>query len=184
MFRPIMQTAAFGIMALFMSVSVVAPTWACTPLIIFVSGFSEKKAKTMEPLYAEEAPKWNTRGVETMDMEWGNFFGSWWRDIVKEVKDHSGPVVLLGYSYGGDTAYLAAEEINTRIMLVTLDAVGELAYDECSDYLGWCFGYDEDGSSRDDGIEKPNRRGPWINVFTANYKSNGGSTLRGRFEMN
>ena len=183
--KSIMQAAAFGIMAMLMSVSVIAPTWACTPLIVFVKGLSDGD-KRMGRIYEEEDAHWRARGVKTGVVDWGDLSGSNEEEVENMVIRHKrrygegAPVVLVGYSYGGDTAYLAADglwdddiEAGKRIMLVTLDAVGERAFYECSDLFGWCFGMDRVFSWRDDGLKKPHG-GPWINVFTENSPGSGG----------
>ena len=185
MFKPIMHAAAFGIMALFMSVSVVAPTWACTPLIVFVKGLSDTDQR-MTALYNKVDSRWRGRGATTKLVDWGHLLDSNEEEIEDAVIAHKrrhgdgAPAVIVGYSYGGDTAYLAADglwdddiEAGKRIMLVTLDAVGERSFYECSDFFGWCLGLDRVFSWRDDELKKPHG-GPWINVFTENSSGSGG----------
>ena len=184
--KSIMQTAAFGIVAMIMSFGTVAPTWACTPLIVFVKGYgdSEETVKSMTRLYREESPRWHARGAKTTLLEWGDWWGSNEEKVEYAVKMHKrrygrgAPAVLVGYSYGGDTAYLAADglwdddiEGGIRVMLVTLDPVGDRAEWTCSDFLGidLCFGGME---VRDDSLKNPNG-GPWIHVYSKSDTNSG-----------
>ena len=159
--------------------------WACSPLVVYIGGLSEWADKIMKPLYKRErnfyqSSKWREQGgskVKTQYFEWGDFSGSNDEIIAETIVKHRksarragfrSPIVVVGYSYGGDTAYHALEELSSSgidPLLVTLDAVGERAWYSCADVLGFCFFFD--WYIRDDKLEKPTA-GRWLNVWTSN----------------
>ena len=163
--------------------------WACSPLVVYIGGLSEVNKPKLRLLFERErnfyqSSKWYEQGgpkVKTRFFEWGDFWASNDEVIAETIVKHRrfargagnrSPIVVVGYSYGGDTAYHALEELsssNSGIapLLVTLDAVGERAWYSCADPLGTCFLLPFDWYFRDHKLEKPTA-GRWLNVWTSN----------------
>lgn len=173
--------------------------WACSPLVVYIGGLSEWADKIMVPLFKRErnfyqSSKWSEQGGPDVKMryfEWGDFIsGSNDEDIAETIVKHTksarhagvgAPIVVVGYSYGGDTAYHALEGLSSldsgiTPLLVTLDAVGERGWHLCDDIFNDItidiFGIFSvcdfvDMYIRDSNLEKPTA-GRWLNVWTRN----------------
>lgn len=155
---------------------------ACAPLVVYVGGLSGEKNKRMKSLHQSEKERYKTEGVQiiTQYFSWLDHAG-----IVYAIVEHTNyarrarirsPIVVVGYSYGGDTAYHALEDLKSRDfriapLLVTLDPVGERAWWSCSDWrliISWCTIVD--WQKRDRELKKPTA-GRWLNVWIQNGRN-------------
>ena len=99
---------------------------SCRPLAVAFGGLSDKGNKTMR--------RFADRRARQLGVDREYFYHDEARFAVEAVASHldefpSSPVVLAGHSWGGSAAYVAARALSTRVsMLVTLDAVGGIAY--------------------------------------------------------
>ncbi|MCY4173571.1 MAG: hypothetical protein OXF25_05825 [Cyanobacteria bacterium MAG CAR3_bin_5] len=120
----------------------------CKPIIVFYNGFFEQDRD--QGLWRicnnYNAPEGATKKCRS----WSRSHGGYETDFIKEHRDSTSlktPIILIGYSYGGDTAYDVAESLPSSYAptLITLDPVGKQGF---TSYL-----------------PKPTR-GDWINVYT------------------
>ena len=145
---------------------------ACEPLVIFVGGFFDSVNKKMKKVYDSEKEKLDKySNVSTTYFPWDKK-----SEIRSRVLRHQGtkktthPVVLIGYSYGGDTAYSVAKElpVNANLTLITLDPVGERAWWSIDD--AWWINplvvlAPIKIAKRDESLVKPTT-GMWYNIYT------------------
>lgn len=120
----------------------------CKPLIVFYNGFNDQD---------DNARLWRTcndysppRGARKECRSWSKFYGGYETDFIKDHWNSTNsetPIILIGYSYGGDTAYDIADRLPRKYQptLITLDPVGKKGY-------------------RDD-LPKPTE-GIWLNIYT------------------
>ena len=117
----------------------------CKPLIVFYSGGLAKNLNTGLWKFCKgyKPPKGVVKRCKTWDQHENKFILNHWRGTRKRT-----PVVLVGHSYGGDTAYDVAGNLPRayKPTLVTLDPVGKIVL---------LYGRN---------IPKPTR-GKWVNVY-------------------
>ena len=128
---------------------------ACEPLVVFYSGFSSQlKGNLLWKL----CQRYSKPGVTKHCVSWQDddtgFIKEHWRST-----RNATPIVLVGHSYGGDTAYHVAAELPQGYAptLITLDPVGEIAWDTLG--IPFIIG----GSWRDQRLPKPTP-GKWVNI--------------------
>jgi pimeloyl-ACP methyl ester carboxylesterase len=98
-------------------------------LIVFIGGFRDEATQTVRKL-TEQAKIEFADSIENNRLVIKYFPWNEADQITSFITDHvkgnrESSIVLVGYSYGGDTAYSLAQRLGTRIrLLVTLDPVG------------------------------------------------------------
>ena len=129
----------------------------CNPLVFFLGGMGDRKFQ-----FKEVFENWKTENKDHMV-----YYRSW-RDGKKIIRTVRGmkkcndrKIVIIGYSYGGDTAYDVVTELSyLSPVLVTLDAVGSRA--EFSIVIPLIIGL----SIQNNELKNPSKK--WINVHTSN----------------
>lgn len=131
------------------------PVMACSPLVVFYSGFGSQKKNALLWKLCKE---YNRSGVTKRCLDWPN-------DETKHIIEHWNstsaptPIVLVGHSWGGDTAYKVSRKLHEKMRptLITLDPVGEIAWTTIG--IPLVVGIE----LRDDMLDSPTS-GNWINV--------------------
>ena len=109
-----------------------------SPLLIFYGGFRDENTQIVKNLKEKiekiytESPKMKYLAVEYYP--WDKYTQSI-NYIQNHLKNHpNSPIVLVGHSYGGDTAYVVARSLGAKVqLLVTLDPVGKSGIDNKKD---------------------------------------------------
>ena len=194
MVTAVIRRIRLAIVAVVILFVAVPSAWACAPLVVFIGGFDEKpsKGKGAREVWIEEMKRYRDTGknIKTLFFSWDSectyFFELWNRrfwnwecgTISEAISHHWNstnkhtPIILVGYSYGGDTAYRLARWTvdHYRPLLVTLDPVGEYAWSEPTDrwvlgYPLWNYFNDSKITAKRDN-DLPYTGGIWYNVYT------------------
>lgn len=139
---------------------------ACKPFIAFYGGFGDQINGLLKPIAAEWRQRHKQKGWKIKYYPWHDEF-LWEKRSIADIRNHwsstnnKTPIILIGHSYGGDTAYTIAEELPKEYnpTLVTLDAVGRRAYWSNPGGLKFRFQISN--------LRSPTR-GVWINVRVKN----------------
>ena len=135
------------------------PALACKPLVVFYGGASDTKNKHTYNVYKGRKEKYKKKGIDSL-----YFSHSQGKESKEAIRRHQSsarketPVILIGHSWGGDTAYDVAKDLpdSYKTTLVTLDPVGGQAWDTWG--IPWFFAYLVRNQ-----LSKP-LNGIWINV--------------------
>ena len=131
---------------------------ACKPLVVFYGGFG---SQTKENLLWEVCQEYSKPGVRKQCLAYSadgtDFIVDYWKSTPGET-----PIVLVGHSWGGDTAYTVAEQLpqNMAPTLITLDPVGGRAWTTVGIPNVLAV------SVRKDDLAKPTH-GEWVNIHQA-----------------
>ena len=144
-----------SIVAIAFSIGLSTPALACSPLVVFYAGFGSQKGGN---LLWKLCKGYKKHGARIRCLTWTD-------DEIDHIIDHWNstdeptPVVLIGHSYGGDTAYKVADRLPKIIepTLITLDPVGEDAWITIG--IPVLVGI----SFREERFPKPTQ-GVWVNV--------------------
>ena len=115
----------------------VALAESCKPLIVFYNGFFDQDSskilgkRNFYTICNEYIPK---KGATKKCLSWSKFDGGYETDFIVDhwhSTSSEKPIVLIGYSYGGDTAYDVAGSLPKEYSptLITLDPVGKKGLD-------------------------------------------------------
>ena len=131
---------------------------ACKPLIVFYSGFSSKWLGK-DKMLAEVCEEYERPGATIWCQSWNAPAIDWIRRHWRSTPEPT-PIVLIGHSYGGDTAYDVARSLSRSMKptLITLDPVSEDAWSTVG--IPMLIGV----NWRDDEMPKPTHK-KWINVY-------------------
>ena len=146
------------------------------PAVVFLPGYASDMSGT-KALALEEWAKVSGRAFLRFDyagcgQSEGDFEGQSladWRDDVLAMIDHavSGPVVLVGSSFGGWLMLLAALARPSRV-------AGLVGIAPAPDFTDWGFSVEEKMKLLQEGrIERANRYGPAPTVYTSRFWSSG-----------
>lgn len=147
------MAAKILIMIVLLTQGGVALAQSCKPLIVFYNGFLNQDLdkllgkRNFYSICNEYIPR---QGVTKKCLSWSKIGGGYKTDFIVDHWDSTSkktPVILIGYSYGGDTAYDIAESLpkSYNPTLITLDPVGKKGLDSS--------------------LPKPTS-GKWINIYT------------------
>ena len=150
---PLKMVTKILIMIILLTQGGTALAESCKPLIVFYNGFFNQDLNKLlgeRNFYAvcnKYIPK---KGVTKKCLSWSKMYGGYETDfIVDHWRSTSSetPIVLIGYSYGGDTAYDVAESLPEKYSptLITLDPVAR--------------------KGKDSSLPKPTS-GEWITMYT------------------
>lgn len=148
-------------------------------LLIFIGGFRDDATQTVRKL-AEQANMEFAGSIEKDNLTIKYFAWNEADQITKFIANHAmmnrdSSIILVGYSYGGDTAYSLAQSVGSRIkLLVTLDPVGNSGINYKTD----CSPEFPDSTSRKDIKQidceegrkqrtKPMNVSEWLNVWVS-----------------
>ena len=126
----------------------------CKPLLVMYGGFGDGKSEIMKNIAKSFR---SDIDIEYYHHDEANPSRSYIKRHLERYP--SSPVVLVGHSWGGDTAYGVAADWGFKIrLLATLDAVGGRAYPGSPNFTEF----------RKD-LNKPNNVRKWINVWGKYY---------------
>ncbi len=134
---------------------------SCKPYIVFYGGFGNTMKKN---LLHRICVNYSKKGVRKRCLSWKegeiDHIVNYWKP--KQSGTYT-PVVLVGFSFGGDTAYSVAKKLPRHYWptLITLDAVGSRSYRSSYSIL---WGYIFESRTRINTLKKPTK-GAWINVY-------------------
>ena len=126
---------------------------SCKPLIVFYNGFLNQDLDKLlgKRNFYTTCKEYNPpKGIRKRCQSWSKIGGGYETDFIKDHWNSTSsatPIILIGYSYGGDTAYDIAKSLpkNYEPTLITLDPVGKKGLDSS--------------------LAKPTS-GEWITVYT------------------
>jgi hypothetical protein len=109
-----------------------------SPLLIFYGGFRDENTQIVKNL-KEKIEKIYTQSPKMKYLVVEYYPWDKYTESINYIQNHlknypNSPIVLVGHSYGGDTAYVVARSLGAKVqLLVTLDPVGKSGIDNKKD---------------------------------------------------